>query len=256
LADAAQRGEAVGSSAGGEQPKFLAGVRRADDSIVSVLVKFSAADSSVARDRWADLLLCEHLAAELLRRHGISAARTQILEGGGRRFLEVERFDRIDAAGRRGVLTIGATDDAFVDESSSDLAWPTAAAQLNRAGVIDTTAARELRWRWCFGDLIGNADMHRSNTSLWFADAFPFGLTPSYDMLPMQFAPGAQGEISERTFTPRAPVPALRDVWMEAAGVAEEFWAQVAAEKRISPAFRTIARNAATVVRKLTARFG
>ena len=254
-ADAAQRGEAVGASAGGEQPKFLSTVRRPDGALVSVIVKFSAAEPSPVRDRWADLLLCEHLAAGVLNHHGISAARTLICEGGGRRFLEVERFDRFNAVGRRGLLTLGAIEDAFLDETPADPAWATVANQLNSAGLIDTTNARELRWRWCFGDLIANTDMHRSNTSLWFGDTFPFFLTPSYDMLPMQFAPGAQGELSERVFSPRPPLPGIQEVWQQAAQAAAEFWSAVISDERISSEFRAIARNAEATVGELRTRF-
>lgn len=255
-AAAAQRGDAAGSSAGGEQPKFLGTVRRPDGTLVSVLVKFSAAEPSPVRDRWADLLRCEHLAAETLHSHGIPAARTRILEGGGRRFLEVERFDRFAGTGRRGLLTLGAVADALLDESSPDTAWTTAATQLNAAEIIDAAQARELRWRWCFGDLIGNTDMHRSNTSLWFGDTFPFSLTPSYDMLPMQFAPGAQGELSERDFSPRPPLPAIDEVWHGAASAAAGFWSAVIADPHITPGFRVLAQNAAAVVGGLIARFG
>ena len=50
---AAQRGEVTGSSAGGEQPKFLVTVRRGNGAPQSVLVKFTAADPSPASIRWA-----------------------------------------------------------------------------------------------------------------------------------------------------------------------------------------------------------
>lgn len=254
-ADAAQSGAAVGSSAGGEQPKFLASVGRSDGSRVSVLVKFTAAEASPVRERWADLLICEHLAAETLVRHGVPSASTQVLEGGGRRFLEVERFDRMSVVGRRGLLSLGAIDDALSDESAADPSWTTMAARLRLAGVIDTANERELSWRWCFGNLIANTDMHGANTSLWFGDTLPFSLTPSYDMLPMQFAPGPQGELGERTLSPRPPWPSIHHVWREAASAAAEFWAEVIADPRISPSFLGIARDAASIVRDMAGRY-
>ena len=255
-ADIAQRGGTVGSSAGGEQPKFLATIRRDGGAVISVMVKFSAKDESPVRQRWADLLLCEHIAAQVLERHQIASARTQILDGGGRRFLEVERFDRFNAVGRQGLLTLGAVEDAFSDQSQSEWNWTTAATHLGSIGILSAPASRRLRWRWCFGDLIANSDMHRSNTSLWFGDSLPFELTPSYDMLPMLFAPGAQGDLGERRFSPRTPLPALADVWPGAARASVEFWTQVLADNRVSPDFRAISERAVSEVNRLIGRFG
>ncbi len=89
MASAAQRGEVAGSSAGGEQPKFLATVLRADGIPQPVLVKFSAAEPSPVSARWADLLACEHLAGATLQDRRIACASTQLIDAGGRRFLEV-----------------------------------------------------------------------------------------------------------------------------------------------------------------------
>ena len=60
MAADALNGEAYGSSAGGEQPKFSAYVEFAGEP-AHVLVKFSeAADNDITR-RWRDLLCAEHL---------------------------------------------------------------------------------------------------------------------------------------------------------------------------------------------------
>jgi hypothetical protein len=254
LAAAAQRGEVSGSSAGGEQPKFLAMVRPDDGAPRSVLVKFTSAESSPISQRWADLLLCEHFAAVVLARHGIASAVTRIIDAGGRRFLEVERFDRVARSGRRGQLTLGTVIDALLDHGSPDERWTTAASDLEAAGLLEPSQARELRWRWCFGNLIANSDMHRSNTSVWFGDALPFSLAPSYDMLPMLFRPGDQGDLAPRAFEPRPPLPAFHDAWREAATAAVEFWEQVLSEPRISPGFRAIATQAAPIVAAMSAR--
>ncbi|MDD3484964.1 MAG: hypothetical protein PHT68_18685, partial [Azovibrio restrictus] len=61
LAQAASTGEAAGSSAGGEQPKFCAYTDQGH-----VLVKFSAPDDNPVSARWRDLLLAEHLALATL----------------------------------------------------------------------------------------------------------------------------------------------------------------------------------------------
>ncbi|MFO1447915.1 MAG: type II toxin-antitoxin system HipA family toxin YjjJ [Opitutaceae bacterium] len=239
LATAVQRGGWIGSSAGGEQPKFLATVTRASGEFRPVIVKFSAAEASPVSQRWADLLGCEHLALETLGERGVRVARTEILDAAGRRFLEVERFDRLGAVGRRSVLSLGGLEDAWVTGTSSD--WVGASAHLSREGWTSEADARTLRWVWCFGALIGNTDMHRGNLGFWFGDAPPFGLAPVYDMLPMLYAPGSQGDLSEREFSPGLPLAAVADVWSEAAAAAVCFWERVAADGRISHGLRRLA---------------
>lgn len=253
-AAAAQRGELMGSSAGGEQPKFLATLRTNTGQFRSVLVKFSAADPSPASERWAELLLCEHLAAETLRARQTVCPPTEVVDSGGRRFLEVERFDRIEATGRRGLVTLGALEDAFLENSSSD--WTAAAGMLEEARWITRQEGRALRWIWCFGDLIANSDMHRANASFWFGDELPYRLAPFYDMLPMLYAPGTQGELGERNFAPRPPLAGVAEVWSDAASAALEFWERVIAEPRVSDSFRTIANRNRDTVRRLISRFG
>jgi hypothetical protein len=61
----------------------------------------------------ADLLVAEHLALELLAAHGYAAARSAIVTGGERVFLEVERFDRVGAHGRVGYVSLRALDADF-----------------------------------------------------------------------------------------------------------------------------------------------
>jgi len=252
-ATAAQRGQLVGSSAGGEQPKFLTNVERQPGEFQSVLVKFSAAEPSPVSQRWADLLLCEHLAAETMRAHAIFTPRTEIIDAGGRRFLEVERFDRLNAIGRRGVISLGTLEDAFLAQPSFD--WSAAAVMLQQEDWISSHEARSLRWIWCFGNLIANTDMHRANASFWFGDTRPFTLTPFYDMLPMLYAPGSQGDLSERIFFPRPPASTVTDVWPGAAAAARLFWTRVVADTRISNEFRTTAQANLGVLLRLTDRF-
>lgn len=254
LALAAARGEVAGSSAGGEQPKFLATVCQKKEGRRPVLVKFSAADPSPVSVRWADLLFCEHLAAETLRDRRIACARSEWIDAGGRRFLQIDRFDRQGASGRRGVLSLGAIEDAFLDCSSND--WTMAATVFERAHWIIPDEARALRWIWCFGDLIANSDMHRANVVFWFTDDLPYRLAPVYDMLPMLYAPGAQGELGERKFAPRPPVADVADVWSDAASAAQEFWERASIGKGISKAFRIIAGRNRAVVARMIAQFG
>ena len=112
MADDAMQGDAPGSSAGGEQPKFTAAVRRAHDPcrVEPVIVKFSPRTGTASGRRWGDLLVCEHLALQTLLRNGIAAATSSILEYEGRVFLEVVRVDRVGLTGRRPMATFSALD--------------------------------------------------------------------------------------------------------------------------------------------------
>lgn len=252
FAEAVMRGERVGSSAGGEQPKFLASVRDRDDSLRAVLVKFSAADPSPVRQRWMDLLACEHLAAQVVARFGVPAVQTALVNGGSRRFLEITRFDRTEAGGRRGVLSLGAMVEGLIDVHCAD--WVEAAVALERERWISPEAKRHLRWLWCFGDLIGNTDMHFGNASVMMTASPPFPLAPAFDMLPMGFAPDRQGELREPRFEPRPPLPAVIDVWPEAAQAAQEFWSLVEAEPLISDSFRRLAASCRQEIARWQAR--
>ncbi len=86
--------------------------------------------------------------------------------------------------------------------------------------------------------------MHFGNFSFWFDNALPFRVAPSYDMLPMLWAPGPQGELVERRFAPVPPVPAAQDAWRDAAAWADEFWRNLAADGRLSPEFAAFAGDA------------
>ena len=76
LAEATLRGEIVGSSAGGEQPKFAITLQD-ENGPLPVIVKFSDRLDTPTGRRWADLLICEHLAGDVLRAHGLPAAQSR-----------------------------------------------------------------------------------------------------------------------------------------------------------------------------------
>jgi hypothetical protein len=223
-------GEAMGSSAGGEQPKFaLARPER--------LVKFAMPGGGNAA-RWRDLLLLEHLALQALARAGLPAARSTLHEADGWRFLAVERFDRTPAGGRRAMASLEAFRAEILGGHPGD--WPGAAARLIEGRWTSHDEALRLTRSWCFGRLIGNTDMHDGNASLFLADDASVALTPVYDMLPMAWAPGSQG--------PRAYAPvklALDGAPSEAADwarpVASAYWLQVADDARLPADLRVIA---------------
>lgn len=161
LAESVARGDAPGSSAGGEQPKFPARVVTGD-SVSPVLVKFTAPNSTPIGQRWADLLLAEWHALEVLRAENVSASRAEVVDAGGRRFLEIKRFDRVGSFGRRGVLSLTSVEAAMLDQSAS--AWIPASYGLEAAHLLNAETAAQLRRLASFGELIANNDMHLGAT--------------------------------------------------------------------------------------------
>lgn len=253
LADAALAGEDIGSSAGGEQPKFTALLREAD-GCRAVIVKFSERAGTPAAQRWADLLRCEHLAGAVLHAHGIAAAESELLDADGRTFLQSARFDRTATLGRRGLISLSALDAAYYGHGRID--WWAFAPQLRRDGWLTADDARALAIRGWFGALIGNSDMHLGNVSLLLADARPLALAPSYDMLPMALRPASTGEVVPRRIDILAPLPAQRDDWRAAAAMARDFWRRAADEPGLSAGFRDIAGERLRELEAAIARFG
>lgn len=235
----------TGSSAAGEFPKFTA-FRDMGGLPVDVIVKFSGTDKSSAVRRWADLLVCEHLALQTLESElGIAAARSQIYQFSGRTFLEVVRFDRHGVTGRSPVCTLQSLNAALLGMASSS--WVKVAAQMLKEKLISTETARTIELLWWFGRLIANSDMHDGNL------AFRPGLelTPVYDMLPMFFAPAPGGEVPARIFRPVLPLPAERETWQQAARAAIAYWKICAVDDRVSDEFRQICARCANDVQKL-----
>jgi len=227
------QGGLPGSSAGGEQPKFAVGL--ADG--VHVIVKFSppVADSPAAR-RWADLLVCEHLALATLADHGQSTAESAWVESGGRVLLETRRFDRT-ASGRRALLSGTALDMEFAGVGEN---WSRLANVLLREKRISAQdAATILLWD-SFGAMIGNSDRHLGNLSFFTEDYRTFTLAPAYDMLPMRWAPAGQGELIERPPAIAASSLDAGSFW-RAAEIAEDFWRRVLSEDRLQGRLSAVA---------------
>lgn len=249
LALAAMSGGAPGSSAHGEHPKFTAliedgGVR------THVIVKFSPPRDTATGQRWADLLVAEHLAHGHLAAHGISACHSTVHEHADRLFLEVERFDRIGAEGRRGVTSLLAVDAARYGELDQ---WPRCAARLHTQGALSRKDADQIRLLEAFGRWIANSDRHFGNLSLFDAYDGRFELAPVYDMLPMLFAP-TNDQLIERSFEVPDPSAETLAVWARARNIAESYWERVGADVRISESFRTIAGHALDCIRSAPKR--
>ncbi|MDP3650795.1 MAG: type II toxin-antitoxin system HipA family toxin YjjJ [Rhodoferax sp.] len=237
LAEQAMQGTLGGSSAGGEQPKFctLCAGR-------PVLVKFSPAGDAPVDQRIRDLLVCEHLALKTLADAGIPAARTQIFEGAGRVFLESERFDRTaqvnGPVGRIGMVSLQVYDAEYVGEMDN---WAATANRMAARKLLTGVDARTLRLLEAYGLLIANTDRHYGNISL-LLDKDDWTLSPTYDMLPMLYAP-VGGELVARDFAarPLQPTAATLPEWAQAQTLASAFWRAAADDARVSAGFRRIA---------------
>jgi len=251
IADDVLHHGAPGSSAAGEQPKLLATVRR-DSGVQPVLVKFRPRGDDPVRTRQVDLLLCEHLALQTLREGGVPAARSEVLVGSRRACLQVDRFDRTAAGGRRATVSLRVLDGAFVGLGSDPVAVVDA---LVRAGRLPGACGPAIRLLHAYGQLIGNSDMHTGNFSAWrVPELVPSGLaatglTPAYDMLPMALAPRGGELVEGWTPPPPRPWPEWRPAWQ----LARTFWQRVADEARVSSAFRERARQIAGALERQAA---
>ncbi len=247
LAQLARDGEPVGSSAGGEQPKFEVARENSVRGPYHALVKFSPPLSTPEGERWGDLLRCESIALEVLEHSGLDASRGQYLLIDDRAYLEVRRFDRVGSDGRRGVVSLGAVDDQFFGSRDR---YSLAGERLVGAGMLSPEDARRLAFLESFGMLIANEDMHFGNVSLFSPGPFSrrFSLAPAYDMLPMRYRPRDEDPMPDPGFEPPAPHAGVLEAWAAAVSAAALFWERVAADPQVSAAFRRIAgRNRASV---------
>lgn len=234
LAQDAARGDVPGSSAGGEQPKFLT-FAETPDGPRHVLVKFSLPDINPVTARWRDLLLAEHHALNTLAAAGVDAAGSSVIDHGGQRFLEVERFDRVGALGRRGMLSLTAVEAEFVGDASSP--WPVIATRLAADGHITREAADGAALLYAFGTLIGNTDMHNGNLSFTSEHGRPYGLAPAYDMLPMAFAPRSGGGLPDMLAPANLRACVDAETWDRALELADDFLDRIRHESGFSNDF-------------------
>jgi hypothetical protein len=251
LAEQAIAAGVPGSSAAGEFPKFSARRELAGSATPHVLVKFSGADGSPAVRRWADLLVSEHLALQCAATlPGVESARSRIVAHGGRTFLEVERFDRHGLFGRSRLISIATLDAALLGDGSTD--WTRLARRFASAGLLAADDVDRIQHLWWFGRLIANADMHTGNLS--FRPQGMLALAPTYDMLPMLYAPLPGGEVATREFVPPLPLPPQRPAWTAACVAAVLLWTRASRDARISEDFRRICGSNAQRLRRAAER--
>ncbi|MEV4778618.1 type II toxin-antitoxin system HipA family toxin YjjJ [Burkholderia sp. LMU1-1-1.1] len=250
MAEESMQGEAPGSSAGGEQPKFTAVIRRdANGGLIEhVIVKFSPPLDMPSGRRWGDLLVCEHLALQVLARNGIAAAKTSILEFKERVFLEVVRFDRVGLKGRRPMATFSALDG---DLGMMDQSWTAVARELGRLGELAEKDIVTVEILDLFGALIGNTDKHHGNIAVAWTFERKHRLLDAYDMLPMLYRPNAHGEIVAREWTANYLGRLELRHLSKCLDMAIQFWRDVLNDSRISDDFKGIAERHMTALRPL-----
>ncbi len=237
------------SSAGGEFPKFT-GCRERGGERIHVLVKFSGNDNTPGVQRWSDLLICEHIALNVINKFlPINAAKSEVRQCANRTFLEVERFDRHGEFGRSAVCTWAAIEAAMFGMAGAS--WIAGARRLLQEGLISEITYTRIITLWHFGKLIANSDMHEGN--LAFRPSLTRGLleiAPAYDMLPMLYAPVRGVELPNRVFNPELPLPSEQDCWTIAARGAIQFWNAAKNDLRICADFRMICSDNAEAVER------
>ena len=234
----------AGSSAGGEQPKFLVVEDATGDSAATrrLIVKFSPPRTTPFGERWHDLLWAEAIALQVLSDHGFTVAETRVLQSERRTYLESVRFDRAGAHRKIHCVPLSAAHRGFVHGPRRNWAETcdvlTAQRRLPRADAVAVRVLME------YGRLIGNTDMHFGNLSLYAPDPATgrFTLAPAYDMLPMVYRPDMhQGEIAYTPLARSRPTTGHEAQWTQALAMALEFWSRIVAAPAVSAQLRDVA---------------
>ena len=225
LAQQIGSGSPTGSSAGGEQPKFVVNRRAAGRFIV----KFTPPRGTPFGERWHALLSLEKLALDTLQSHGIASARSELIQTTHRSYLQSERFDRGQQHSMRHVVAIAAIHDEFVGGAWHN--WVHASTALVQKGLITQQELQQIARIFAFGHYIGNTDMHSGNLSFFVDDVITpkIRLAPVYDMLPMMWRPDIhQGVLSDSPVRQQLMPAGFASEQAQARDWAIEFWQQAA----------------------------
>jgi len=236
----------AGSSAAGEQPKFLTVIKRGS-AINPVLVKFTPPLKDPENRRWGDLLVCEFIAHRILKNYKITTLDSEIISADKRLFLETKRFDREGIKGRRGVISLATMSMAFTGELDS---WSEMGKALLQQRIISQEIFNKIQWLEVFGNLIANTDRHGGNLSFLVENLEVKDLAPVYDMLPMLYRPEL-GQVIDRNFNPQLPSPKEISVWPTAYKAACDFWRLVQKGEYITNGFKKIAKENLEILLKL-----
>lgn len=217
----------AGSSAGGEQPKFLSEYA-GTHSWQHCIVKFTPPHGTPFGKRWQALLTLEQLALQTLSAHHIAVASTSLLHSAQRTYLESIRFDRIGIEGKQHVVAIAALHDEFVKGNWTN--WVTTCEALAKQGLITVQELRQIAAIFAFGHYIGNTDMHSGNLSFFVDDVITpkIRLAPVYDMLPMMWRPDPHYGLSDSPVRQQFMPAGFAAEQTQARQWAIEFWEQAA----------------------------
>lgn len=226
---AARAGQTMpaGSSAGGEQPKFLSEYKGAN-AWQSCIVKFTPPHDTPFGQRWRALLALEQLALQTLSANHIAAATANLLHSAHRSYLESVRFDRIGMEGRQHVVAIAALHDEFVKTKWTN--WLTSSEALAQKGLLTPKELQDIARIFAFGHYIGNTDMHSGNLSFFVDDVITpkIRLAPVYDMLPMMWKPDPHYGLSDSPVRAQRMPNGFEHEKAQAREWAIEFWEQAA----------------------------
>ncbi|MDR9498214.1 MAG: HipA domain-containing protein [Hydrogenovibrio sp.] len=224
--------ENMGSSIAGEQPKFT--LYNGQNHLIVKYSPLCSEDNPVAV-RHRDLMVCEHLALTSLNEAGISASETR-LHMDDRFYLEINRFDRTQNHGRRGLVSLKYLDAAFAGINGD---WPEIVRDLLQQKIISKQDLSIVETVHAFGKYIANTDMHLGNLSFFLEGLQVTGVTPIYDMLPMAYMP-VQGEIRNPETKPPRFIDVSDQAQEAALKIAVRFWEAVMENPMISDRFKTV----------------
>jgi DNA-binding transcriptional ArsR family regulator len=214
----------VGSSAAGEQPKFVASVLGQ-----SCIVKFTPPHGTPFGQRWQALLKLEKLALDILQSHAIPSAHSEIVRTQKRAYLQSARFDRDAAGSACHIVAIAALHDEFVQGNWTN--WVASSEALAKQGLIVQQELAQIASIHAFGHYIGNTDMHSGNLSFFVDDVITpkIRLAPVYDMLPMMWKPDPYTGLSDSPVRAQLMPAGFAQEQAQAREWAIEFWEQAAA---------------------------
>lgn len=217
----------AGSSAGGEQPKFLSEYSSAN-GWQHCIVKFTPPQGTPFGKRWRALVSLEQLASQILATQGVAAAATNLLHSNQRTYLESVRFDRIGTEGKKHVVAIAALHDEFVKGPWTN--WVTTSEALAKLGLITEQELKQIATVFSFGHYIGNTDMHSGNLSFFVDDVITpkIRVAPVYDMLPMMWKPDPHHGLSDSPVRKQFMPAGFAAEQEQARQWAIEFWEQAA----------------------------
>ncbi len=201
---------------------------------VHARVKFSPPESTTEGQHCCDLLLAEHLAHGYLNARGVLAMHSRVYRYGGRIFLEIDRFDRVGAEGRRGVIALQALG---LHRATDRFGASTAAAHLAAAGRLPRNDARQIRLLEAFAAFTAGHGAAAAGLTLFTGHDGSFALAPAGSPYPR--VPTAMDDPARPLlFYAPSPEPVVLDVWAQARRLAEGYWERLATEPQLSPAFR------------------